>query len=208
MLCVYDEVMSVPTLNLLISLITSLSLLDISCCLYINIISTSVKLVDATVCHSIPRPDPPQTEQKSIRWSEPKLHSCFLELGLVLRPFGFLSNFFLLILSGCWPLEIIAGPNFTEIRPLCHSFWRNVKSTTYRAEAAAFQTLTTNDSAGSHFYNCVFTRITACVPPQHWITNSKSLQGAVGRHKKCYMQTYQFGIKYKYSDTPFPFIFS
>lgn len=84
-------------------------------------------------------------------------------------------------------------------------------STTYSAAAVAvFQTLTTNDSGGSHFYNCVCIKITACVLLQHWIIGSNSLQGAVGNHKfwgKCYMQTYQFGIKYKYLGTPFPFIF-
>lgn len=45
------------------------------------------------------------------------------------------------------------------------------------------QTHTTNHSGGSHFYNCVCIEITACVPLQHWIIVSNSLQGAVGNHK-------------------------
>lgn len=57
-------------------------------------------------------------------------------------------------------------------------------SATYSAVAiAVFQSLTTNDSKGSHFYNCVCIKITVCVLLQHWIIGSNSLQGAVGSHK-------------------------
>lgn len=56
-------------------------------------------------------------------------------------------------------------------------------STASGAESiAAFQTRTTNDSGGSHFDNCVWIKITACVPLEHWIIISNSLQATVGNH--------------------------
>lgn len=65
-----------------------------------------------------------------------------------------------------------------------NSFWTNVMSAAYSAAAIAVsQSLATNDSGGSHFYNCVCIKITACVPLQHWIIGCYLLQGAAGSHK-------------------------
>lgn len=56
-------------------------------------------------------------------------------------------------------------------------------SATCCAVAAAFETLATNDSGGSHSYNCVCIKITACVPLQQWIIGSDSIQGGAANHK-------------------------
>lgn len=107
---------------------------------------------------------------KSIRWSGRR--SCFLKLGLVLQlyliwPVRFLPNSscsFFLNVSDDRLFETKAAPDFSQIRPVCLSLCSNAISATYSAVVTVFQGLTANASGGSHFYNCVCFKITACMP--------------------------------------------
>lgn len=129
---------------------------------------------------------------------------CFLELGFVLRfyfvwlllVFKFVLHFLYNVLArsvfdfqdvgdDCLS-ETKAGPNslrVSDVTLTSYSFWGDVLLTAYSAvPLAVFQTLTTNDSGESCFYNCVCIKITACVPLQHSIIVSNSLQAEVGSH--------------------------
>lgn len=96
--------------------------------------------------------------------------------------FNFYAGSFFQDVGDDWITETIAAPNSLHVSDTTTRF--GALHTTFSAEAVAvFQILTTNDSGGSHFYNCVCIKITVCVPLQHWITVCNLLQGVMENHK-------------------------